>query len=109
MKEIRAIIRPNRLDRLRVALRAVPNFPGVTVFRAAGFTAPASLAKRTVKDELTDFTDKVVVSVLCEASMVEEIRNVIFDACSTGTIGDGLVWVVDVQAIHRIRDQSAMG
>ena len=39
MKEIRAIVRPNRLSRLRDALRAIPNFPGVTIFKAEGFTA----------------------------------------------------------------------
>src|SRR3989475_7266838 len=38
MKEIRAIVRPSRLERLRDALRAIPNFPGVTLFRAEGFT-----------------------------------------------------------------------
>ena len=64
MKEIRAIVRPSRLQRLRDALRAIPNFPGVTLFKAEGFTAPAAVDKRSVKDELTDFTDKVMVCVL---------------------------------------------
>ncbi len=40
MKEIRAIIRPNRLEKLRTALRELPHFPGLTVFKAEGFTAP---------------------------------------------------------------------
>jgi nitrogen regulatory protein PII len=40
MKEIRAIVRPSRLLGLRDALRAIPNFPGVTLFKAEGFTAP---------------------------------------------------------------------
>jgi nitrogen regulatory protein P-II 1 len=40
MKEIRAIVRPSRLERLRTELRAIPNFPGVTIFKAEGFTAP---------------------------------------------------------------------
>ena len=57
MKEIRAIVRPGRLERLRDALRAIPNFPGVTLFRAEGFTAPAAIDKRSVKEELTDFSD----------------------------------------------------
>ncbi|MBM3398387.1 MAG: P-II family nitrogen regulator, partial [Betaproteobacteria bacterium] len=39
MKEVRAIIRPNRRERLREALRAIPNFPGVSMFSAQGFTA----------------------------------------------------------------------
>ena len=40
MKEIRAIVRPNRLPLLREALRGIPNFPGLTLLKAEGFTAP---------------------------------------------------------------------
>lgn len=108
MKEIRAIVRPNRLDRLREALRAIPNFPGVTIFKAEGFTAPAAIDKRTVKEELTDFTPKLMVCVLAHEDMVEPIRTAIMEACSTGTIGDGLVWTVDIGDIHRIRDRSQL-
>lgn len=108
MKEIRAIVRPNRLDRLREALRAIPNFPGVTIFKAEGFTAPAAIDKRTVKEELTDFTGKLMVCVLADDDMVDPIREAIIDACSTGVIGDGLVWTVDIGTIHRIRDRSPM-
>lgn len=108
MKEIRAIVRPHRLDRLREALRAIPNFPGVTVFKAEGFTAPAALTKRTVKEELTDFTPKLMVCVLTDESMVPTIRQAIIDSCSTGQIGDGIVWTVDIDAPTRIRDGSGM-
>lgn len=109
MKEVRAIVRPSRLPRLRDALRAIPNFPGVTVWAADGFTAPAAVTKRTVREELTEFSHKTLVCVLCEASMVDTIRQAVFDACSTGTVGDGLVWVVDVADIHRIRDREPVG
>ena len=109
MKEIRAIVRPNRLQRLRDSLRAIPNFPGVTIFKAEGFTAPAAVNKRTVKDELTDFTDKLMVCVLVTDDMVEPIRRAIMEACHTGQIGDGLVWVIDIASIHRIRDQQSLG
>lgn len=108
MKEIRAIIRPNRRDRLRDALRAIPNFPGVTMFRAEGFTAPAAVDKRSLRDELTDFTEKMMVCVLCPDDMVETIREAIIAACSTGQIGDGLVWVLDVAEVHRIRNREPM-
>jgi nitrogen regulatory protein P-II 1 len=93
---------------LRDALRAIPNFPGVTVFNVKGFTAPSAVDKRSVRDELTDFTDKVMVCVLVEPDMVETIRTALIDACQTGQIGDGLVWVVDIQSMHRIRDASSM-
>ena len=108
MKEIRAIIRPHRRDRLRQALRAIPNFPGVTLFRAEGFTAPAALDKRSVRDELTDFTEKFMVCVICADEMVDTIRNAIMTACGTGQIGDGLVWVIDIAEVHRIRDRQPL-
>ena len=108
MKEIRAIVRPSRLERLRTALRAIPNFPGVTIFKAEGFTAPAAVDKRTVKDELTDFSDKLMVCVIVDEPMVEPIREAIVMACRTGQIGDGLVRTVDIGEMHRIRDGGAV-
>lgn len=108
MKEIRAIVRPNRLPKLREALRNIPNFPGLTLTKAEGFTAPAGVVKRSVAQELTDYSPKVMVCVLAEDAMVEAIRNTIMDACSTGQIGDGMVWVVDIVTIHRIRNRTLM-
>ena len=107
MKEIRAIVRPNRIPRLRSALRAIPNFPGVTLLKAEGFTAPTtSTGKRSIKEELTDFTDKVMVTVLCDDAMVLPIREAIVDSCHTGQIGDGLIWVVDIESMQSIRTRS---
>lgn len=108
MKEIRAIVRPSRLPRLRESLRAIPNFPGVTVFKAEGFTAPAVVGKRSVREELTDFSDKLMVCVLAEDAMVETIRLAILEACSTGQVGDGIVWTVPIASMHRIRNGSDM-
>ncbi len=108
MKEIRAIIRPSRLPRLREALRAIPNFPGVTVWATEGFTAPAAVSKRSVKEELTEFSPKMLVCVLCGHEMVDAIQDVIFQTCSTGAVGDGLVWVVNVESTHRIRDRTPL-
>ncbi len=108
MKEIRAIVRTNRLDRLREALRSIPNFPGVTVFKAEGFTAPAAVAKRTVKEELTDFTPKLMVCVLADDAMVDTIRQAIIGSCGTGQIGDGIVWTVEIGDPTRIRDGTSL-
>ena len=108
MMEIRAIVRPSRLAHLRDALRDIPNFPGLTVMKAEGFTAPAAIGQRTVKEELVDYTPKIMVTVLAEAHMVEEIRRVLIEACSTGQIGDGLVWTVPIASMHRVRNGTDM-
>jgi nitrogen regulatory protein P-II 1 len=107
MKEIRAIVRPARVAALREALRAIPNFPGVTLWRAEGFTAPAAIEHHSVREELAEFSDKVMLSVIADEAAVPLIRRAIFEACRTGQIGDGLVWVVDIGDIHRIRDATA--
>ena len=101
MKEIRAIIRPQRVAQLREALRVIPNFPGLTLTKAEGFTAPADLHKRTVKEDLTDYTAKIQLTVLAEESMVETIRSAIMQVCSTGQIGDG-------ETMHRVRNGESM-
>jgi nitrogen regulatory protein P-II 1 len=108
MKEIRAIVRPQRLAQLREVLRAIPNFPGLTLTQAEGFTAPAGVQKRTVKEELTDYTPKILVTVIAEESMIEVIRQAIMQVCSTGQIGDGLVWTVPIESIHRIRNGESL-
>ena len=97
MKEIRAIVRPSRLERLRTALRAIPNFPGVTIFKAEGFTAPAAVDKRTVKDELTDYTPKVRVEIVAPDEVAESIFQRITEVAQTGHYGDGLVWITDIE------------
>jgi nitrogen regulatory protein P-II 1 len=108
MKEIRAIVRPQRLPQLREALRQIPNFPGLTFTKAEGFTAPAHTQKRTVKEELTDYTPKIMVTVIADDDMAPVIRQAIIDAGSTGQIGDGIVWTLDLGSLHRIRNGESM-
>ena len=52
--------------------------------------------------------DKVMVCVLAEADMVETIREAIITAAHTGQVGDGLVWVIDIENIYRIRDRQTL-
>jgi len=108
MKEIRAIVRRSKLARMRQVLRELPGFPGVTVHKAEGFTAPASVDHRTIREELTDFTEKVVVTVLAPDELVQPIVAAMSGACRTGQVGDGLIWVLPVEQVHRIRDNSTL-
>lgn len=108
MKEIRAIIRPNRLEKLRNALRDLPDFPGLTVLKAEGFTAPSAVHKRTDAEELTDYSPKLLVCVLADDAAAAQIQEIIAKQCSTGQMGDGLVWTLDVGSVTRIRDSSLL-
>lgn len=103
MKEIHAVIRPQKLPRLREVLRAVPGFPGMTITRAVGCGATARHAPHTIKEELTDFTDKVRVEIIAPDELADTLVEHIVEVASTGQTGDGLVWVTDVQRAVFIR------
>lgn len=103
MKEIRAVIRPQKLPRLREVLRAVPGFPGMTISKAVGCGATVRHTPANIKDELTDFSDKVRVEIIAPDELVDGLVEQIVQVACTGQTGDGLVWVVDVQRAVFIR------
>ena len=98
MKEIKAIIRPNKLAVLRDALVALPGFPGMTVSKVEGCSAPSRHvpARIRIKDELTDYTPKVRIEIVAPDDVAEAIVDCIVTISQTGQIGDGLVWMTDV-------------
>lgn len=99
MKEIKAVIRPNKLAALRDALMAMPGFPGMTVTKVEGCSAPVRhvSARVKIRDELTDYTSKVRVEIVAPDEVAESLFNCITDVARTGHYGDGLVWVCDVE------------
>ncbi|MBL8427502.1 MAG: P-II family nitrogen regulator [Dechloromonas sp.] len=99
MKEIKAIIRPNKLPSLRDALVTLPGFPGMTVTKVEGCSAPSRHvpAKVRIKDELTDYTPKVRVEIVAPDDVAEAIFQRITDVAQTGHYGDGLVWIANIE------------
>ena len=104
MKEIKAVIQPNRLSRLRHALRRMKGFPGMTVVQANGCSAEEQAgAEPDLFCELTEFSNKVRVEIVAAEEQVEEIMKIIYDAGHSGHKGDGVIWVTDVGAFRRLR------
>lgn len=100
MKEIKAIIRPNKLSALRDALVGLPGFPGMTVSKVEGCSAPSRhVARHTIKDELTDYTPKVRIEIVAPAEVAESIFQRITEIAQTGHYGDGLVWITEVEKV----------
>lgn len=99
MKEIKAIIRPNKLPALRDALVALPEFPGMTVAKVEGCSAPSRHvpARVRIRDELTDYSPKVRIEIVAPDEAAEAIFRCITEVAQTGHFGDGLVWVTDVE------------
>jgi nitrogen regulatory protein P-II 1 len=98
MKEIKAIIRPNRLGDVREALRHVPGFPGMTVSKVEGCSSPTRNPPTNHKEELLDYSPKVRVEIVVDDEFVDPLRAAIVRAGTTRHVGDGVVWVTHVES-----------
>jgi nitrogen regulatory protein P-II 1 len=104
MKEIKAVVKPTRLSRLREAFRRIPDFPGMTVVRAEGSGYhPNKQMAPGVKSELADFTAKVRIEIVAQDHEVAALVSLIHEICHTGQIGDGVLWVTPVDDFRRLR------
>lgn len=100
MKEIKAIIRPGKLGPLRDALVVMPGFPGMTVSKVEGCSAPSRhVARHNIKDELTDYTSKVRIEIVAPDEVAESLFQRIVEVAQTGHFGDGLVWVTHIEKV----------
>ncbi|RIX49094.1 MAG: P-II family nitrogen regulator [Rhodocyclales bacterium GT-UBC] len=98
MKEIKAVIRPNKLSTLRDALVGMPGFPGMTVTRVEGCSAPTRhIGKNSIKDQLTDYSPKVRIEIVASDEVAEALFQRVIEVAQTGHYGDGLVWICDVE------------
>ena len=103
MKLITAIIKPFKLDDVKVALNAA-GITGMTVSEASGFGRQRGHTEVYRGAEYTvDLVPKVRLEVLVDSSDVEKIIDTIVTAASTGSIGDGKVWATPVEHIVRVR------
>ena len=96
MMEVKAVIRPNKLAALRNALLETPGFPGMTVTKVEGCSAPNKTSKSNIKEELTDYSAKVRVEIVCNDEVAEVLMDRIVLVCQTGQMGDGVVWCTPV-------------
>ena len=104
MKEIKAVIQPMRLPRVREAFRQLHDFPGMTVIKAAGSGYhPDKPDAPGIKTELTDYSAKVRIEIVAEDHQVDTLVGIIRQHCHTGRPGDGVVWVTPVDLFVRIR------
>lgn len=103
MKLITAIIKPFKLDDVKAALQ-VTGITGITVSEASGFGRQRGHTEVYRGAEYTvDLIPKVRLEVLVDDKDVDAIVNVIVNAASTGSIGDGKVWTTPVDQVVRVR------
>lgn len=104
MKEIKAIIRPHRLDAVLDALHRHPEFPGVTVSPVHGFGRRVGPAPTGDAAEIQYGTTEMrKLECVVNDEQVDAVVDVIQQAAHTGNPGDGKVFVYDVALVVKIR------
>ena len=113
MKQITAIVKPFKLEEVREALAEV-GMTGLTVTEVKGFGSSEgdTLELYRGAEYVVDFLPKVRVDVVVKAEDVEPCVEAIIKAARTGKIGDGKIFVTNVERVVRIRtgetDESAL-
>jgi nitrogen regulatory protein PII len=103
MKLVTAIIKPFKLDDVKDALRSA-GVAGITVSEARGFGRQGGHTETYRGAEYQiDFVPKVKLEVVVADDVVDVVVTAIVDSAATGKIGDGKLWVTDVEHLVRIR------
>jgi nitrogen regulatory protein P-II 1 len=103
MKRITAIIKPFKLDEVREALAEV-GLTGLTVTEVKGFGRQKGHTELYRGAEyVVDFLPKVKIEVVVANDQVDQTIDAIIGAARTGKIGDGKIFVSDIERVIRIR------
>jgi nitrogen regulatory protein P-II 1 len=105
MKKIEAIIKPFKLDEVKDQLNERGAF-GITVTEVKGFGRQKGHTELYRGAEyVVDFLPKTKLEIVVKDEQLEEIIGVITKAAQTGRIGDGKIFVSDLQDVVRIRTE----
>ncbi|MAG77073.1 MAG: nitrogen regulatory protein P-II [Colwelliaceae bacterium] len=103
MKKIEAIIKPFKMDDVREALGEI-GVTGMTVSEVKGFGRQKGHTELYRGAEyMVDFLPKMKIEIVVAEESVERCVNAIIEAAQTGKIGDGKIFVTDVERVIRIR------
>lgn len=103
MKFVTAIIKPFKLDEVREALSAI-GVQGVTVTEVKGFGRQKGHTELYRGAEyVVDFLPKVKLEIAVKDDLLEQVIESIEKAANTGKIGDGKIFVFELEQVIRIR------
>ena len=103
MKKIEAIIRPFKLEDVKIAL-VNSGIVGMTVSEVRGFGRQKGQVERYRGSEFTvEFLQKLKVEVVVEEEKVNSVIDAIAEAAKTGEIGDGKIFITSIDSVVRIR------
>ena len=112
MKKIEAIIRPFKLEDVKIAL-VNSGIVGMTVSEVRGFGRQKGQVERYRGSEFTvEFLQKLKVEVVVENEKVNSVIDAIAEAAKTGEIGDGKIFITSIDSVVRIttgdKDEEAL-
>ena len=103
MKKIEAIIRPFKLEDVKIAL-VNSGIVGMTVSEVRGFGRQKGQVERYRGSEFTvEFLQKLKVEVVVENEKVNSVIDAIAEPAKTGEIGDGKIFITSIDSVVRIR------
>jgi nitrogen regulatory protein PII len=103
MKLITAVVKPFKVDEVKEALKAA-GVTGITVDEVRGFGRQGGHTETYRGAEYQiDFVPKVRLQIVLDDDRVDDIVSCITNAATTGKIGDGKIWVTEVDRVIRIR------
>ena len=103
MKLIKAVIKPFKLEDVRVALEAV-GVHGLTVTEASGMGRQKGHQEIYRGSEyVAGLLPKTIIEIVTTNELAERIVKTVVEHAATGRIGDGKVFVISIEQTHRIR------
>ena len=103
MKKVEAIIRPFKLEDVKLAL-VNAGIVGMTVSEVRGFGRQKGQVERYRGSEFTvEFLQKLKLEIVVDDAQVDTVVGAIQEAARTGEIGDGKIFIIPVDSVIRIR------
>ena len=103
MKKVEAVIKPFKLDEVKDKLNEI-GIKGITVSEVKGFGRQKGHTELYRGAEyVVDFLPKIKLEIVISDSQLDDVVNAIINSAQTGRIGDGKIFVIDLQDTIRIR------
>ena len=109
MKKVEAVIKPFKLEDVKDALAEI-GITGITVNEVKGYGRQKGHSELYRGAEyVVDFLPKMKLEIIVEDKDVEQVTSTIVESARTGKIGDGKIFVSDIQSVVRIRTGESGG
>ena len=102
MKKIEAVIKPFKIDEIKEALEKV-GVRGITISEAKGLGRQRGFTEVNTGVEYGDFLPKIKIEIVVSDKNLKAVTDIILKTANTGKIGDGKIFVSNIEQVIRIR------